>query len=60
MKITQKQYDKTKDVLPVQHSDVAVDHFTFLNTLQYMCENGCRRRALLNEFGNGNAVYGRQ
>ncbi|MDD3469893.1 MAG: transposase, partial [Thermoguttaceae bacterium] len=34
-----------------------MDHFTMINILLYVVENGCKWRALPKEFGNWNTVY---
>ena len=59
MAFTHEQYDRIKHLLPRQRGNVVIDHFTFLQALQYMTENGCRWRALPKEFGNWFTIYRR-
>ncbi len=59
MELTRKQYDKIKDVLPVQRGNVRVDNLTFLNAIFYITENGCKWRKLPEKFGNWFTVYRR-
>jgi transposase len=44
-------------LLPRQRGNVEIDNLTFLQSLQYMAENGCRWRALPEKFGNWNTIY---
>jgi len=57
MKITLEQYDKIKDVLPVQRGNVEVQNIDFLNAILYVVENGCKWRALPKEFGPWHTIY---
>jgi len=59
MKITLEQYDKIKDVLPVQRGNVEVQNIDFLNAILYVVENGCKWRALPKEFGPWHTIYTR-
>ena len=59
MKITPKQYDQIKDVLPVQRGNVVVENIDFLNAILYIAENGCKWRALPKEFGPWHTIYTR-
>ena len=59
MKISAEQYNKIKDVLPVQRGNVEVENMTFLNALLYITENGCKWRALPEHFGKWNTIYRR-
>lgn len=59
MKITPKQYDQIKDVLPVQRGNVVVESIDFLNAILYVAENGCKWRALPKEFGPWHTIYTR-
>ncbi len=56
---TYKQFQRIEHLLPKQRGNVVVDNFTFLNALQYMCENGCRWRALPEKFGKWSTIYKR-
>ncbi len=55
--ITEKQYDKIKDVLPVQRGNVVVKNIDFLNAILYVAENGCKWRKLPKEFGPWHTIY---
>jgi transposase len=51
MKWTAKLIEHIKHFFPKQRGTVEVDHLTFLQTLQYITETGCRWRALPEKFG---------
>ena len=57
MKITKQQFEKIKHVFPKSRGSVQIDHFTMINILLYVVENGCKWRALPKEFGNWHTVY---
>ena len=57
MKITKQQFEKIKYVFPKPRGGVQIDHFTMINILLYVVENGCKWRALPKEFGNWHTVY---
>jgi len=59
MKWTHEQYERIKHLLPVQRGNVEIENLTFLQSLQYMVENGCRWRALPEHFGKWNSIYRR-
>lgn len=59
MEINKEQYEKMKDLLPVQRGNVAVDNITFINALLYICENGCKWRRLPKEYGKWHVIYKR-
>ena len=56
MKITEKGYEKIAHCLPKQRGNVKIDNLTFINALLYICENGCKWRALPSEFGNWHVI----
>ena len=58
MEWTHEQYERIKHLLPVQRGNVEIENLTFLQSLQYMVENGCRWRALPEHFGKWNSIYG--
>jgi len=58
-RITRQQYDKIKDVLPVQRGNVAVQNIDFLNAILYVAENGCKWRQLPEKFGKWHTIYQR-
>ena len=58
-RITKKQYDKIKDVLPIQRGNVEVQNIDFLNAILYVAENGCKWRQLPEKFGKWDTIYQR-
>ena len=56
---TTEQYQRIEHLLPKQRGNVVVENITFLNSLKYMAENGCRWRALPEHFGKWSTIYGR-
>ena len=58
-KITAKQYAKIRPLLPVQRGNVRISTSDFINAVLYVLENGCKRRAQPERFGNWSAVYAR-
>ena len=59
MKITEEQFLLVKDCFPVQRGNVKLSNLTILNALLYRAENGCKWRALPEEFGKWSTVYRR-
>lgn len=59
MGFTREEYNKIKDILPVQRGNVRIDNFKFMQALVYIAENGCKWRALPTEFGNWNTIFRR-
>jgi len=59
MEINREQYEKIKDILPVQRGNVSVENIVFINALLYICENGCKWRRLPKEYGNWHVIYKR-
>ena len=57
MKLTQKQRDKIIRLFPKQRGNVKVDNNRFLDAIIYVCENGCKWRALPETFGPWHAIY---
>ena len=57
--ITAKQYAKIRPLLPVQRGNVRISNIDFINAVLYVLENGCKRRALPERFGNWFTVYAR-
>jgi len=58
-RITRKQYDKIKAVLPVQRGNVEVQNIVFLNAILYVAESGCKWRQLPEQFGKWDTIYQR-
>ena len=59
MEITEAQYARIKDVLPVQRGNVSLTNRQLLNALLYVLENGSKWRALPKQFGNWHTIYTR-
>lgn len=57
MKITEEQYKKIEKYFPVQRGNVKIDNYTFINAVLYIAENGCKWRALPEEYGKWNSIY---
>ena len=56
MEITEEQYARIKDSLPVQRGDVSLSNLQFLNAVLYVAEHGCNWWELPKRFGNGHGV----
>ncbi len=59
MRISEEQYARIKDVLPVQRGNVSLTNLQLLNALLYVLENGSKWRQLPNQFGNWHTIYTR-
>lgn len=59
MDLTQQQFARIKDVLPVQRGNVSISNFAVLQAILYVAENGCKWRALPKRFGNWHTIYTR-
>jgi transposase len=59
MKITIEQYSRIKPYLPIQRGNVEIENITLINAILYAVENGCKWRALPEQFGKWNSVYQR-
>ncbi len=59
MEITEEQYLRIKDSLPVQRGNVSLSNLQLLNALLYVAEHGCKWRGLPKRFGNWHTVYTR-
>jgi transposase len=57
MELKEKQYKWIKPLLPKQRGNVKIDNQTLLNALIYICENGCKWRALPEKFGPWHSIY---
>jgi transposase len=51
MKLTQEQREKIMNLFPKQRGNVKVYNSRFLDAIIYICENGCKWRALPESFG---------
>jgi transposase len=59
MEITEEQYARIKDSLPVQRGNVSLSNLQLLNALLYVAEHGCKWRGLPKHFGNWHTIYTR-
>ena len=59
MEITEEQYARIKDSLPVQRGNVSVSNLQLLNAVLYVAEHGCKWRGLPKRFGNWHTIYTR-
>jgi transposase len=59
MEITEKEYEKIANLLPVQRGNVEILNITFLKALLYAIENGCKWRKMPKEYGKWNSIYKR-
>jgi transposase len=57
MKITREQRDKIIRIFPKQRGNVKVGNRRFLDAVIYICENGCKWRALPETFGPWHTIY---
>ena len=59
MEITEKQYERIADCLPVQRGNVTLTNLQVLNAILYVAEHGCKWRGLPKRFGNWHTIYTR-
>ena len=59
MEITEAQYARIRDVLPVQRGNVSLTNLQLLNALLYVLEHGAKWRGLPRHFGNWHTIYTR-
>jgi len=59
MELTEEQYARIKDSLPVQGGNVSLSNLQFLNAVLYVAEHGCKWRGLPKRFGNWHTIYTR-
>jgi transposase len=59
MEITEQQFARIKDSLPVQRGNVSLSNLEVLNALLYGAEHGCQWRGLPTRFGNWHTIYTR-
>jgi transposase len=57
MEITDEQYARIKDSLPVQRGNVSVSNLQVLNAILYVAEQGCKWRGLPKRFGRWHTIY---
>ena len=59
MEITEEQYARIKDSLPVQRGKVSLSNLQLLKALLYVAEQGCKWRGLPKRFGPWHTIYTR-
>src|SRR5450432_4441030 len=59
MEITEEQYARIRDSLPLQRGNVSLSNLQLLNALLYVAEHGCKWRGLPKRFGNWHTIYTR-
>ena len=59
MEITEAQYERIKDALPVQRGNVRLNNLQVLNAVLYVAEQGCKWRGLPKRFGRWHTIYTR-
>ena len=59
MEITEEQYERIADCLPVQRGNVTLTNLQVLNAILYVAEHGCKWRGLPKRFGNWHTIYTR-
>ena len=59
MTLTQIHYEQIKDCFPLHRRAADISNLEVLNAILYVLENGCKWRALPNQFGNWHTIYTR-
>src|ERR1700694_1312195 len=59
MEITEEQYARIKDSLPLQRGNVSLTNVQVLNAILYVTEQGCKWRGLPKRFGRWHTIYTR-
>src|SRR5215217_7029819 len=59
MEITEEQFARSKDSLPVQRGNVSLTNLQVLNAILYVAEQGCKWRGLPKRFGRWHTIYTR-
>jgi transposase len=57
MEISDEQYARIKDSLPVQRGNVSLSNLQVLNAILYVAEQGCKWRGLPKRFGRWHTIY---
>ena len=55
--MTEEQYARIKDSLPVQRGNVSLSNLQVLNAILYVAEQGCKWRGLPKRFGRWHTIY---
>lgn len=59
MELTQAQYERIAEALPIQRGNVKMTNLQVLNAILYVAEQGCKWRGLPARFGNWHSIYTR-
>ena len=59
MEISEEQYRRIEDCLPVQRGNVSLSNRNVLNAILFVAEQGCKWRGLPGRFGNWHSIYTR-
>lgn len=59
MEISEAQYERIREALPVQRGNVSLNNLQLLNALLHVLEHGCKWRGLPKHFGNWHTIYTR-
>src|SRR3954449_11659405 len=59
MEITEAQYQRIVDCLPIQRGNVSITNLKVLNAILYVADHGCKWRGLPKRFGNWHTIYTR-
>ena len=59
MEITEEQFARIKDSLPVQRGNVSLTNLQVLNAILYVAEQRCKWRGLPRRFGRWHTIYTR-
>lgn len=57
MEITEEQYARIQNSLPVQRGNVSLSNLQVLNAILYVAEQGCKWRGLPKRFGRWHTIY---
>ena len=57
MELSEEQYGRIKDSLPVQRGNVRLSNLQVLNAILYVAEHGCKWRGLPKRFGRWHTIY---
>jgi transposase len=59
VELTEAQYERIKEALPVQRGNVRLSNLQVLNAILYVAEQGCKWRGLPKRFGRWHTIYTR-
>jgi transposase len=59
MEITVEQYNKFKDIMPIQRGNVKVQNLQVLNAILYAAKQDCKWRGLPSRFCDRHSIYTR-